>query len=126
MRAVTATALTPAGATQAPDVVAQLTAAHVPRLDGRAEAASLACGEQRVPPQALQARDHPPAYVCLANVRLPGVTTDVLVTVNWPLRDADAGVEAASAQALLRAVLATLHVADWGLFGPPPPPPGTA
>lgn len=97
-------------------MVVPLSAADVPRLDSRAAAASLAGGAQRVPAGA--GSDHPPAYVCLANVRLPSVATDVLVTVNWPLvGGADA---AAAAQALLRGVLATLRVADWGLFGPPP------
>ena len=103
-------------------MVAALSAADVPRFDSRAVAASLAGGAQTIPPQATRARDYPPAYVCLANVRLPCVATDVLVTVNWPLRGtgAEAAAAAASAQALLRGVLATLHVVDYGLFGAPP------
>jgi hypothetical protein len=106
-----------------PDAVAALSAADVPRLAGRAAAASLAGGVQQIPPQATASRDHPPAYVCLANVRLPCVATDVLLTVNAPLPGgaaAEVAAAAASAQALLRAVLASLLVADWGLFGPPP------
>ena len=108
-------------------MVLPLSAADVPRLAGRTAAASLAGGVQRVPPQASASRDHPPAYVCLANVRLPCVATDVLVTVNWPTRGgADAAAAAAPAQALLRDVLATLSVANWGLFGAEfgAPPPG--
>ena len=103
-------------------MVATLSAADVPRFDGRAVAASLAAGTQAIPPQGNSARDHPPAYVCLANIRLPCVATDVLVTVNWPLQgaSAEAAAAAASAQALLRGVLATLHVVDYGLFGTPP------
>ena len=95
----------------------------VPRLACRAATASLAGGVQRIPPQATAARDHPPAYVWLANVRLPCVATDLLVTVNSPLRGgaaAEGAAAAAAAQALLRSVLATLYVADWGLFGPAP------
>ena len=103
-------------------MVAPLTAADVPRFDSRAVAASLAAGVQTVPPQASGASDRPPAYVCLANIRLPCVATDVLVTVNWPLRGTadEAAATAASAQALLRGVLATLHVVDYGLFGAAP------
>lgn len=102
--------------------MAALSAADFPRLAGRAAAASWAGGVQQIPPQATAARDHPPAYVCLANVRLPCVDTDVLVTVNWPLCGAAADAAAAvAAKELLRGVLTTLLVADWGLFCPPVP-----
>ena len=96
-------------------------ATDVPHLAAHAPAASLAYGLQTTAPTSAAAADHPPARVYLAAVRLPGVGTDVLVTLNAPLapgetRDAAAAAEAAHL-ATLRALLRSLRVHDWGLFG---------
>ena len=101
-------------AAQTLEAVQPLAAADTPHLAPAAAAASLACGVQPTAPP------RPPAYVCLANVRLPAVATDLLVTLNVPLAADGAPpppAAAAAARELLLAVLRSLRVVDWGLFG---------
>jgi hypothetical protein len=45
----------------------------------------------------------------LANVRLPRVGTDLLVTLHQPGGGDDG---------MLRGLMASLRIVDWGLFGP--------
>ena len=75
---------------------------HLPLLGGAASVASLAHATLESPGRA-------PVQVWLAHARLPRVATDLLVTLH------------ASAPAdhtpTLMAILASLRVVDWGLFG---------
>ena len=57
-------------------------------------------------------------HVWLAVVRLPRVGTDLVVSISRPVADAAAeGVAATEDLELLRAVVASLEVRDWSLFG---------
>ena len=57
-------------------------------------------------------------HVWLAVVRLPRVGTDLVVSISRPVADAAAeGVAAAEDLELLRAVVGSLEVRDWSLFG---------
>ena len=117
-------------------------AREMPRLglaDGGARAAGAECwraqGVARVAQRALprtggggpQAAALEPAddvLLLVAVLRLPSVATDLLVTLNAPLRiagvDATGGDEGAAvreAEAALAGALASLEIADFGLFG---------
>ncbi len=99
-----------------------LAAADIPGLPA-ASAASLAHGTQAVAARpAAGAAPPPAAHVCLANVRLPGVATDLLVTLNVPVA-AGGGAPGSGSAALesgMRDVLRSLRVNDWALFGAEP------
>lgn len=87
---------------------------HLPGLVGFATAASLAGGVQRAP-------GLHPTFLWLAAVRLPHVSTDLLVSMHVPLEGAEAtgGAAAGVEQAPpgLLDLLASLQIHDWGLFG---------
>ena len=87
---------------------------ELPHLASAAAAASLACGVQA--PRAVQPGRSPlpPAYVCLACVRLPRVGTDLLLTLHVPPAGSPQAAE--TARALLLGVLRSLQVVDWTLF----------
>ena len=104
---------------------------ELPSVNGPFAAASLCVGRQRVS----KARDSDDARnlveVLVANVRLPQVGTDLLVTMNRPLVVAERSSAGAvvtpgdghgdggdgGGWAVMRGVLRTLAVNDWGLFG---------
>jgi hypothetical protein len=105
-----------------PAGVLPLAASDIPHLASASSSASLAYGAQAPAAAPRASTTRPPALVCLANVRLPGVATDLLVTLNAPVVPG-AGGDALSADAqlaMLRAVLRSLRVLDWGLFGAAP------
>ena len=52
----------------------------------------------------------------MANVRLPQVGTDVLVTLNRPKGDGAIGFGGAGVSILLK-ILETFSIDDWSLFG---------
>ena len=54
--------------------------------------------------------------VAMANVRLPQVGTDVLVTLNRPKGDGAIGFGGAGVSILLK-ILETFSIDDWSLFG---------
>ena len=57
-------------------------------------------------------------HVWLAVVRLPRVGTDLVVSISRPVADTAAeGVAATEDLELLRAVVGSLEVRDWSLFG---------
>ena len=91
-----------------------LAPADIPHLAPHSSAASLAYGVQAPARGAGGAAPHPPALVCVADVRLPHVATDLLVTLNVPVADAP---DEAAALGVLRAVLRSVRVVDWRLFG---------
>ncbi len=105
-----------------PAGVLPLAASDIPHLASASSSASLAYGAQAPAAAPRASTTRPPALVCLANVRLPGVATDLLVTLNAHVVPG-AGGDALSADAqlaMLRAVLRSLRVLDWGLFGAAP------
>lgn len=116
--------------------VRALEPSDMPSLGGPFAAASLCVGRQRV----TKSRDRDDARnlveVSVANVRLPQVGTDLLVTLNRPLVMAEGSSAALQTGVgsmpmppngegdgeghgwgVLRRVLSSLAVNDWGLFG---------
>ena len=74
------------------------------------------------PPQALRGvqslAEGARLHVWLAVVRLPRVGTDLVVSISRPVADAAAeGAAATEDLELLRAVVGSLEVRDWSLFG---------
>jgi hypothetical protein len=61
-------------------------------------------------------------FVCMAVLRLPGVGSEIILTLNWPLGDGPGASakpseeQEAAALALLSASLSSLDIRDWGLF----------
>mmetsp|Transcript_2807 Transcript_2807/g.7195 ORF Transcript_2807/g.7195 Transcript_2807/m.7195 type:complete len:199 (-) Transcript_2807:5-601(-) len=71
-----------------------------------------ALGNPRALPEASWVTVH------LACIRLPHVTTDLLVTVSWPQQtNPQQGSENGSSSVLFQSVLASLQIHDWSLFG---------
>jgi hypothetical protein len=79
-------------------VIELLPGTHLPHVADRVAAVSVAhsaLGDRHVP-------------LWVADVRLPCVTTDLLITLHQPGGGDDA---------ILRMALATMRIADWSLFG---------
>ena len=107
-----------------------LSAADLPGLSGRFAAASVAYGRQKVAKHRDADAARNTVEVFVANIRLPEVGTDMLVTVNRPCFISEgsstvpqtgsgtvAGDAKADGSAVLRTVLQTFCIKDWGLFG---------
>ncbi|CAJ1353534.1 unnamed protein product [Effrenium voratum] len=92
---------------------------EVPHVPGAC--AAKAVGEQIVAKFREDRRNR--VQIHAAVLRLPQVSTDVLITLNDPVSidpessSADAPVPVESAEAILAAVLRSFRIADWGLFG---------
>ena len=110
--------------------VTRLSSEHLPAMNGRFAAASVAVGTMKMAKgrERGDERNRNVVEVTLANVRLPEVGTDLLVTVNRPLVVAPGSSAAATTGAgvigtggegwsALRSILETFSVDDWSLFG---------
>jgi hypothetical protein len=105
-----------------PAAVLPLNASDIPHLVSASSSASLAYGAQAPAAMPRETSTRPTALVCVANVRLTGVATDLLVTLNAPVVMGTGGdvLNVEAQLAVLRAVLRSLRVLDWGLFGATP------
>lgn len=95
-------------------------AQDLPRLPPRTcPHACIVSGTQLLTKSRQHASDAQAVDVCLAVVRLPGVQSDVLITAHAPQAEPQAGQqqEGLGGPGLVRQMLRTLAVHDWGLFG---------